>query len=81
VTSIRGDLNTGTHTGGTGVYTVTNPNSSNDLTACAIVATPNTTSDARLVASPTGAHTITVDTFNNLGVAADESFSLMVSCQ
>jgi hypothetical protein len=78
VTSQTGDLSGGNT--GTGTYSLTNPNASNNLTTCAIVGTPNSASDARLVAQATGAHTITVLTFNNLGVATNEAFSLMVSC-
>lgn len=76
MTSPLGGLS-GSNTG-TGTYAITN--SSNVLTSWVIVGTPNTTSDARLVASATGSHTITVDTFSNVGVATNEPFSLMVSC-
>jgi hypothetical protein len=79
VTSITGDLATGGHTASSGVYTITNPVASNDLTTCAIVATTNAAADTRLTAKATSAHLITVMTFNNL-TATDAPFSLIVSC-
>jgi hypothetical protein len=79
VSDRTGDLAAGTHPGN-GAYTVTNPGDSDDLTGCAIVGSPNAAGDARLTARATAAHTITVETFDGTGAAADEPFSLMVSC-
>jgi hypothetical protein len=77
LTSNTGDLVAGSHPSA-GNYTITN--SSNDLTTCTIVASPNAGGDSRLTASATAAHTITVLTFSNLGAATDTAFSLIVSC-
>jgi hypothetical protein len=67
-------------TKGTGSYQLTNPVSGSDLQTCAIVATTNNNNDSRISATGTAAHTITVLTYNNLGTATDEAFSLMVTC-